>query len=55
MTLTTDTTIGRPEPSTLDLHTELGPEQPDPHLQGWTGALDSLADHIAAEQDCQQD
>ncbi len=29
------------------LHAGLGPDQPDPHQSGWTGALECLADHIA--------
>lgn len=29
------------------LHEGLGPDQPDPHQYGWTGALECLADHIA--------
>ena len=29
------------------LHEGLGPDQPDKHQYGWTGALDCLADHIA--------
>lgn len=30
------------------LHENFGPEQPEPHLEGWTACLESLADHIAA-------
>ncbi len=29
------------------LHAGLGPDQPDPHQYGWTGALECLADHIS--------
>jgi uncharacterized protein YndB with AHSA1/START domain len=29
------------------LHEGLGPDQPDLHQQGWTGALECLADHIS--------